>query len=56
MLKRERLYRRCYRSHAEAYADIFDYVERFYNPNRRRRMVALETAKNPLTQLSVEMG
>ena len=56
MLKRERVYRRCYRSHAEARADIFDYIERFYNPNRRRRMTALETAKIPLTQPSVEMG
>ena len=56
MLKRERVYRRCYRSHAEARADIFDYIERFYNPNRRRRMATLETAKDPLIQLSVELG
>ena len=55
MLKRERVYRRGYRSHAEARADIFDYVERFYHPNRRR-MAALETAKAPLTQLCLEMG
>lgn len=56
MLKRERVNRRCYRTHAEARTDIFDYIERFYNPNRRRRIAMLEAAKGPLTQLSVEMG
>ena len=55
-LKRERVNRRCYRSHAEARADVFDYIERFYNPAKRRRLAALETAKRPLTQLSGEMG
>lgn len=48
--------RRCYRSPAEARVDIFDYIERFSNPNRRRRITALEVAKQPLTQQSVEMG
>lgn len=35
-LKQERLYRRPrYRTRNEARADVFDYIERFYNPRRR---------------------
>ena len=34
-LKTERVDRRVYRSRAEAKADVFDYIERFYNPRRR---------------------
>ena len=56
MLKRERVNRRCYQTHAEARADVFDYIERFYNPARERRLAALETAKRPLTNPSVETG
>ena len=56
MLKRERVNRRCYQSHAEARADVFDYIERFYNPARERRLAVLEAAKRPLTNLSVETG
>ena len=56
MLKRERVNRRKYRTRTEARADFFDYIERFYNPRRRRQ---LETAKRQvslLTKLSVETG
>ena len=56
MLKRERVNRRRYQSHAEARADIFDYIERFYNPRRRRKMEALKLAESNLTQPSVETG
>ena len=56
MLKRERVNRRCYQSHAEARADVFDYIERFYNPARERRLAALETAKRPLTNPSEKTG
>lgn len=56
MLKRERVNRRCYQTHAEARADVFDYIERFYNPARRRRLAALEDAKVPLTKPSVKTG
>ena len=38
ILKRERVNRRRYDSHADARADIFDYIECFYNPRRRRKM------------------
>lgn len=34
LLKRERVYRRRYRTRAEARADVFDYIERFYNRRR----------------------
>jgi putative transposase len=34
-LKTERTARRVYRSRGQARADVFDYIERFYNPKRR---------------------
>lgn len=34
-LKTERVNRRVYRTPDEARADVFDYIERFYNPHRR---------------------
>jgi hypothetical protein len=38
VLKRERVNRQQYRTRAEAKADIFDYIERCYNPRQRRRL------------------
>jgi putative transposase len=38
-LKRERCHRRRYATRDEARADVFDYVERFYNPIRRHSML-----------------
>ncbi len=35
LLKRERVYRRRYQTRAEARTDIFEYIERFYNRQRR---------------------
>ena len=35
LLKRERIRRRTYGTRAEARQDVFDYIERFYNPVRR---------------------
>ena len=34
-LKKERTHRKHYRTREEAKADVFDYIERFYNPRRR---------------------
>lgn len=34
-LKTERTARKVYRSRDEARSDVFDYIERFYNPMRR---------------------
>jgi len=38
-LKTERVHRRQYRSRDEARADVFDYIERFYNPRRRHSSI-----------------
>jgi putative transposase len=38
-LKTERLGRRQYRTRNELRADIFDYIERFYNPKRRHSAI-----------------
>lgn len=41
LLKRERVNRRRYVTRAEARADIFDYIERFYNQRKRRKLEQL---------------
>lgn len=38
-LKKERVHRRNYRTRDQAKADVFDYVERFYNPYRRHSTI-----------------
>jgi putative transposase len=38
-LKTERLSRKTYRSRDELRADVFDYIERFYNPKRRHSTI-----------------
>jgi len=42
MLKRERVNRCRYYTRADARADIFDYIECFYNPRMRRRLKKIE--------------
>ena len=37
--KTERIRGKTYRSRDEARADVFDYIERFYNPRRRHSKV-----------------
>ena len=56
VLKRERINRRQYQTRAEARADVFDYIERFHNPRKRRRLEMLRQKELLLTQPSVEMG
>jgi putative transposase len=56
VLKRERVNRRQYRTRADARADIFDYIERFHNPRKRRRLEMLNRKDLLLTQPSVEKG
>ena len=34
-MKTERIARKVYRSREQARADVFDYIERFYNPVRK---------------------
>ena len=38
LLKRERVNRRHYTTRAEARSDIFDYIERFYNQRKKRKL------------------
>ena len=38
-LKTERVTRKVYRTRDDARADVFDYVERFYNPTRRHSTI-----------------
>ncbi len=56
LLKRERVNRRQYRTRAEARADVFDYIERFHNPRRARKIEQLRKKEVGLTQPSVETG
>jgi putative transposase len=49
VLKRERVNRRCYLTRAEARADIFDYIERFHNPRRRRQLEQIRSNAVTLT-------
>jgi len=56
ILKRERIYRRKYATRFEARADIFDYIERFHNPRKRRQLERKNQEGLLLTKLSVERG
>ena len=56
MLKGERVNRRIYQTRREARADIFDYIERFYNPRCRRRLEEAKQQELLFTQPSVEKG
>ena len=38
-LKTERIDRKTYRTRDEARSDVFDYIERFYNPKRRHSTI-----------------
>ena len=38
-LKTERIRGRVYRTRDQARADVFDYIERFYNPRRRHSIL-----------------
>ena len=56
MLKRERVNRRRYLAPAEARADVFDYIERFYNPRMRRRLTNAERGALGLNSTVRETG
>ena len=56
MLKRERVNRRQYLTRSQARADIFDYIECFYNPEKRRKLETMENQKLNLTKVSVKTG
>jgi transposase InsO family protein len=44
-LKTERVSRKIYRTREEARADVFDDIERFYNPHRRHSTLSDESPK-----------
>jgi len=56
MLKRERVNRRKYATRTEARSDIFDYIERFYNPARRPDAERSKPDEMSLTKVSAESG
>lgn len=56
MLKRERANRRSYRTRAAARADIFDYIECFYNPRMRSRLERQKNNEIRLNQTVREIG
>ena len=41
LLKRELVNRRRYATRSEARSDIFNYIEQFYNPRKRRKLKML---------------
>jgi len=61
-LKKERIRRKIYKSHAEARADLFDYIEVFYNRTRRHSHIggvspdAFEAAASSSPQVSAKAG
>jgi len=56
MLKRERVNRRFYQSRTDARADIFDYIEGFYNPRMKSRLEMKGNDKVRLNQTVREKG
>ncbi len=42
-VKTERIARKVYRTRDDAKADMFDYIERFYNPHRRHSTIGYES-------------
>jgi putative transposase len=56
LLKRERVNRRQYRTRSEARADVFDYIERFHNPRKARKIEQLKKEEVSLIQPSVRKG
>ena len=56
LLKRERVNRRQYCTRSQARADICDYIERFYNPRKRRQLEMIQQKDLLLTQPSAKSG
>jgi len=56
ILKRERVNRRKYVSRSDARSDVFDYIERFYNPRKRRKLNEKIDQQTIFSRSSVETG
>jgi len=55
-MKRERVNRRYYPTRQEARPDIFDYIERFYNQRKLRKLEHDQSAESYSIKLSVKSG
>lgn len=56
VLKRERVNRSKYRTRDIAKSDLFDYIERFHNPRKRRRVAKRDLEYSAVLEPSVEVG
>ena len=56
LLKRERVNRRNYRTQDAARSDVFDYIERFHNPRKRRALGRLNQEEALFSKPSVKSG
>lgn len=56
LMKRDLINRRQYRTLNEARADVFNYIERFHNPRRRRKVAAQDRKFSAVLKPSVETG
>ena len=55
-LKTERTARKVYRTREQARADVFDYIERFYNPTRRHSTLGYGSPINFEKAQSAQVG
>jgi putative transposase len=55
-MKRERVNHRYYPTRQDARANIFDYIERFYNPRKMRKVEHEKSAEVYSIKLSVKSG
>ena len=55
-MKWERVNRRYYPTRQDTRADIFDYIERFYNPTKLRKVEHEKSAEAYSIKLSVKSG
>jgi putative transposase len=55
-MKRERVNRRYYATRQDARADISDYIERFYNPRKMRKVEHEKSTEAYFIKLSVKSG
>jgi len=55
-LKKEMVHQRRFRTHAEAKAAIFEYIEVFYNRQRRHSGVGYKTLKQAFKDMTWKMA
>ena len=55
-LKVERVARKIYRTRDQARADVFDYIERFYNPRRRHSTIGYLSPMEFEAKVAISLG